>query len=201
LLAGLSKFSSEEWDRSAMIRLRNFDTTYAHEAGASNVYAQSKRGSIARKALGIGVVAGLRSMMPLALLSNINDPDVEDTSAISRLLKSPQFKFASGLAAVGEVIGDKLPVTPSRISPGPLMGRLTIGALAGMEVCRRGDESLIMGAALGASAAALGAFAGYAARTMLSQTTNSPDIVWAGIEDIVALTLGYNIVQSVRVTL
>jgi uncharacterized membrane protein len=144
----------------------------------------------------IGIVAGSRSMMPLALLSNINSSDSQDTHKVSRLLHSPQVRVATQLAAVGEVIGDKLPITPSRISSGPLIARLAIGALAGMEIYRRGDEPLIMGAALGATAAGMGAFVGYASRTLLSQTTNIPDIVWASIEDIASLTLGYNAVAQ-----
>ncbi len=184
-----------------MIRLRSVNTAYGRRAGNGGLYAERKRTHVARKVFVLGIVAGLRSVMPLALLSNIDESGGKDIDTVSRLLHSSSARVASGLAAVGEVIGDKLPITPSRISPGPLVGRMALGALAGIEVCRRGGEPLIMGAALGASAAALGSFAGYTARTMLSQTTNTPDIVWAGMEDIIALTLGYTAVQNVRVTL
>src|SRR5260370_33319863 len=84
----------------------------------------------------LGVVAGSRSMMPLALLSWASDTNENSTTTPSRLLRSPGSRLVTSLAAVGEIVAAKLPMTPNRTNPGPFAGRLVIGALAGMAILR-----------------------------------------------------------------
>ncbi len=135
-----------------------------------------------QQAFWLGFVTGLRSMLPLALLAWTSNTTDENSI-------TPQ-KALSGLAAVGEIIGDKLPATPSRLSAGPLIGRLAIGATAGALLSRRFNQSPVQGAIRGAIGAALGSLAGYGYRTFASQLTDVPDVVWALIEDGAALGLG-----------
>jgi uncharacterized membrane protein len=64
-----------------------------------------------------------------------------------------------GIAAAGELVGDKLPMTPSRLTQPQLLGRLAaggLGAVALAAVERRSVASWVPAALLGAA----GAFAG-----------------------------------------
>ena len=136
----------------------------------------------------LGFVAGLRSMMPLAVLSWTSDRTQSGTVSPALLLTS--------LAALGEVVADKLPAVPSRTSPGPLTGRLVIGGLVGMVLCRRAHLPPVFGIVTGAMGAAAGTFAGNYSRTWLSKTTKIPDLLWGGLEDILALELAILVVRK-----
>src|SRR5579875_3544279 len=96
--------------------------------------------------IALGSICGLRTMMGPALVAGIAPPGV---------------RFALRLMAVGELIVDKLPATPSRIAPGPLAGRAVSGAVVGYVVCRNAKTSPWLGALLGGLAAVGGAYSGY----------------------------------------
>ncbi|GCE03908.1 hypothetical protein [Dictyobacter aurantiacus] len=138
------------------------------------------------KASWLGIAAGLRSMTPIAVLTA--------TSGES----SSTFKTVTTFLAVGEAIGDKLPVIPSRISKGPFLGRIVIGALSGAVLNKRIGQPPLMGAMRGALGAALGTVAGYTIRTFAPNTTGIPDIIWALAEDGVALTLAIKATEPQR---
>ena len=139
----------------------------------------------------LGFVTGLRSMTPLALLNWTKRIGIDADSTMDRVLDAPASRVVSSLLAVGELVGDKLPITPSRLSVGPLLGRLAIGAVAGATICQRSRLSPGVGAAIGATAASAGSVAGYYARKNLDKVKFVPDFVWAGAEDLFALGLGY----------
>jgi uncharacterized membrane protein len=144
----------------------------------------------------IGVVAGLRSMMPLALLAWEKGNQPGNTGTLSHLLDIPVVKVSTGLASLGEVIADKTPLMPSRLSEGSFMARLVSGALAGMFITSQAHCSPGLGAALGAAGAGLGSIAGSSYRTVLPATTHVSDFIWAVIEDITAFSLGSFAVQQ-----
>ena len=125
-------------------------------------------------ALVIGFVAGLRSMVPLAML---------------RAARHDWTSILFAVFALGEIIADKLPGTPARTSIGPLAGRVIIGAYAGSVVCVVQGGALIGGIILGAAGALAGTYGGYAYRTRFAGVL--PDIALALIEDAVALVLGF----------
>ncbi len=139
----------------------------------------------------LGFVTGLRSMTPLALLNWTRRIGVDADSAIEQFLDAPASRVVSSLLAVGELVGDKLPITPSRLAVAPFLGRIAIGALAGATICQRSRLSPVVGAAVGATTASAGAAAGYYGRKALGKIKFVPDFVWAGAEDSLALGLGY----------
>lgn len=154
--------------------------------------AQSQRSAsaYARAAL-LGVVAGMRTQLPLALLALAARHDRGHASVSTpRVLRSTPLQVIAGAAAVGELIGDKLPMTPSRLEPGPLAGRFMFGALAGGIVGREAGRSPLAGALLGAAGAGIGAYAGYHVRAGLGRATHLPDPLFGAAEDVVAIGLG-----------
>ena len=91
------------------------------------------------------------------------------------------------LLAVGELIGDKLPKTPSRISLFPLIARAVSGALAGAALVITAGASLAVGIVGGAVGALVGSFLGYYLRRTLTQSAGLPDLPVALLEDLVAI--------------
>lgn len=140
----------------------------------------------------LGIVAGMRSQLPLALLALAANRGQFATSADRplNLLRKRPVAVGLGVAAVGELIGDKLPATPSRLAPAPLVGRLVFGGTAGAAGADDAQSSVALGAGIGAIGALAGSYAGYHARAYLDRTTGWPDAVWATVEDAAAIALG-----------
>ena len=89
--------------------------------------------------------------------------------------------------AVGELVADKLPRTPSRTAPPGLIGRVLTSALTGACVAASGGQTAILGAALGVAGGLVGCFGGYQARTRLVKALAVPDIYVALVEDLIAV--------------
>jgi uncharacterized membrane protein len=154
------------------------------------VMATSSRAvrSFALRAVTLGFVTGLRSMTPFALLALRRD--ASESRAKPRWLRSRGARIGFALAALGEYVGDKLPMTPSRLAPGPLVGRAVSGAMAGALVARDVRGSAWTGALLGAGGAVLGSFAGNKLRAQVVKVSGLPDPFVAIVEDAIALGLG-----------
>jgi uncharacterized membrane protein len=90
---------------------------------------------------------------------------------------------AALVAAGGELVGDKLPLTPPRTDAPALAGRIASGAYCGY---RLGGP---VGAGLGAVSAIGSAFAGAQARRQVGHALKLPDIVVALGEDAVTYGL------------
>ncbi len=139
----------------------------------------------------LGVVAGMRSQMPLALLSYAANHGRFPTSGPPlSILSHPATQAVTAIAAAGELVGDKLPMTPSRLERGPLFGRLVIGSVAGAAIAKQAGQPWLGGAIAGASGAAVGAFAGYHLRRALGRATRLPDPLFGAAEDAFAIGLG-----------
>ncbi len=148
----------------------------------------------------LGAVAGLRTILPWALLATAANRSgtsfLQHSQLPVRLLRSPVVLIGLSLAAVGELIADQLPSTPSRLAPGALAGRLVSGALASAVVCLNARRSPLAGMTIGAAAAGAGAVAGYSIRMKLGRVTGVPDHVWGAVEDIFALGLGALVLRT-----
>lgn len=102
--------------------------------------------------------------------------------------------IASG---AGEVIIDKLPVTPSRLESRSLVVRLMLGVFAGAAIGSegKGKASLAKGAVAGLAGATIGNVGGYHARKTVVETIGMPDPAVAVVEDALAITLANNAVS------
>src|SRR5690348_4911985 len=105
------------------------------------------------KAVLLGTIAGIRSMSALAAVSidaSRNDRDLDDTPF--SLLCSPNVSTLLTLAAVGEMVVDKLPILPNRTDPLPLLGRVFFAGLSGVVVAIEEKQPAPAGAAVAALA-------------------------------------------------
>jgi uncharacterized membrane protein len=140
----------------------------------------------------LGAVAGLRTQLPLALLARAANAGrfAANAGPPLALLRSPWAERLTAFSAIGELIADKLPMTPSRLDPGPLAGRFLFGGLAGAAVMASRAQSPLPGALLGAAGAGIGAVCGYHLRRRLGEVTSLPDPLFGLLEDGVAIALG-----------
>jgi uncharacterized membrane protein len=87
--------------------------------------------------------------------------------------------------AVGELITDQLPNTPSRKSPPGFIARILMGALCGAVF---GDliQATLYGVVAGIAGAIAGTFGGYEARVRLARLVGK-DLPVALLEDVIAV--------------
>jgi uncharacterized membrane protein len=141
---------------------------------------------------GLAALSGARSMMGLALLSRQLRQHPSRRLGRSRLgfMQSSRTAKVLTLLAVGELVGDKLPSAPDRISSAALTGRALSGALIGATLATRQRQARGTGISVGVVSAVVGTYATFHLRKRLGQTTGVPDPVWAVLEDVLVITLG-----------
>jgi uncharacterized membrane protein len=146
----------------------------------------------------IGFASGLRSMAaPSQLSKHLAHSQSELLEgAATRFLAQPIVSSTLRVAAIGEMIADKLPGVPNRIEPGPLVGRAVIGAATGGMLAKLNQSSLLAGSLLGALGAGLGAYVGYYARRALTSEVGLPDLAVAVVEDVLAITVARHALRA-----
>jgi uncharacterized membrane protein len=134
-------------------------------------------------ALLLGVTAGLRAMTPLAILAWAAWlGGFLPAAGWLGWLASPWTVAATSLLAIGELVTDQLPSTPSRKVPVQFATRLLVGAFCGFAVVG------MAGALAGLAGAFAGTLGGAAARGALAARFGQ-DRPAALIEDAVAILL------------
>ncbi|MGB8265406.1 MAG: hypothetical protein WCE44_03710 [Candidatus Velthaea sp.] len=132
-------------------------------------------------AFGIGFAGGLRTFMPLAALRL---PHRDWTTAVALA------------CAVAELIGDKLPGVPSRLLPGPLVGRCVVGGYAGLVIGGKLGLDLSPAVLIGIAGAICGALSGASYRTWVA-ANHLPDLWFALAEDAAAVAIAFSIALAV----
>ena len=102
-------------------------------------------------------------------------------------LAAPATAYIFTALACAELVGDKLPFTPSRLTIGPLVGRVAMGALCGMALCAATQQSMTVGGIAGGIGAIAGAYLGYHVRRWLTTSLQLADFPVALAEDTVAI--------------
>jgi uncharacterized membrane protein len=119
----------------------------------------------------VGVAAGGRSMTGLATIAWTTPPGTPPRAL--DLAASPRGRALLTLAAAGELVGDKLPQTPSRLSTQGLTSRIATGALGGAALAlRAGGANPAVAALSGAAGSVAGSYLGAGWRR------------WAGTEKV-----------------
>jgi uncharacterized membrane protein len=135
----------------------------------------------------IGVVAGLRALTPLAVISwaaRLGWVPLQGTWLAFLGFAITPYIFT--VLAIAELIADKLPQTPSRKAAMPFVVRIVSGALCGAALGTPNLSSIggLVSGVLGAVAGTLG---GYEFRSRLVKAIGGRDLPIALLEDAIAI--------------
>jgi uncharacterized membrane protein len=146
--------------------------------------------------LGIGVVAGLRSLTAPAVVAWAAQLGwINLQGSPLAFMGSKWTVCILTVLALVELVADQLPSTPARTAAVGLSARIVTGALSGACLAVAGGAALWLGAVLGVIGAVIGTFGGYQARVGLVRGLRAPDISIAIPEDVVAIGLGLLLVS------
>ena len=110
-------------------------------------------------AIGIGTIAGLRSMTAPAVVSlAVNREWINKPTNSLALLANRKTAYLLSALAIGELVVDKLPTTPNRTEPLSLTARVATGAFSAVALTRS-KNCAVVAALLGGLSAVAGAFA------------------------------------------
>ncbi|HET6218182.1 MAG TPA: DUF4126 family protein [Acidobacteriaceae bacterium] len=135
----------------------------------------------------IGMLSGLRALSPIAVLCWL--------AMLHRLPLTGWVSFVGSkvtvglfsLGAVGELISDKLPKTPSRLKQPGFSIRIVTGAFCGLILATTASFSIIGAAVLGAIGAVAGSYLGYFVRSRATAKFGLPDLPVALVEDVICI--------------
>jgi uncharacterized membrane protein len=137
-------------------------------------------------ALLIGIIAGLRALTaPAAVAWAAQSRGLVLDGTPLAFLGYRWTPWILTLLALGELVTDKLPATPSRKVPPQFITRMLAGGLSGGAIGASMDR-LWLGVALGIVGAVIGTYGGAAARARLARAFGR-DRPAALVEDIVAI--------------
>ena len=143
-------------------------------------------------AIGIGIVAGLRSLLAPAVVAWAAHYDWLNLNGSPLAFMGSRTAVAIfSILAIGELVADKLPMTPKRTAFAPLLARLVLGGLCGASLYAAAGKSLLAGALLCGTGGVIGAFLGYEIRRRLVNNLHIKDLFVAICEDLVAIALAY----------
>jgi uncharacterized membrane protein len=134
----------------------------------------------------IGITAGLRTLAPIAVVSwaaHLGWLPVQGTWLA--FLGATVTPYLVSVLALGELVTDKLPMTPSRKVPVQFGARVFSGALCGAAL-GVASGAMLVGLLLGATGAVIGTLGGAAARARLAAAFGK-DLPAALLEDLVAV--------------
>lgn len=143
-------------------------------------------------AFGIGIVAGLRSLLaPAAVSWAVYLGWLALPDSPLAFMGSTAAVATFSVLAIGELIADLLPIIPRRTTLAPLVARILTGGLCGACLCVSAGHSLLIGALFGGVGGVMGAFTGYEVRRRLVSSLKVNDGFIALFEDLIALGLAW----------
>jgi uncharacterized membrane protein len=150
-------------------------------------------------ALVIGIVAGLRAMIAPAAISwaaALGWLHLDNTVLAFMGYRWTPWVFT--LLAIGELVTDQLPSTPSRKVPMQFGARIISGALVGAAIgAGGGNGALVAGLILGAIGAVIGTLGGASLRARAAAAFGS-DRPAALLEDVIAIVLAAIVALALR---
>lgn len=147
------------------------------------------------QAIGMGAIAGMRSMSAPALISHQlhNQPSALLADSPLRYLQHDWVAAGLKVFAASELAGDKLPQATDRITLPSLLARAASGALVGATVFATHKNKPLQGALVGAVTAVAATYASFYGRKALGKYTHLPDAACGAIEDVLTLGAGWAI--------
>ena len=140
------------------------------------------------RALALGAASGARSSVGLAAVALTSTPT--DHGAVAPRLGGRVGTVVTALLAVGELVIDKLPATPSRLAVQGIVPRLVLGATAAGAQAGRAGRPVVVPALVGAAGAAGFSYLGARFRAVAQKRFGS-DRPGAIAEDVAAAALAY----------
>jgi uncharacterized membrane protein len=145
----------------------------------------------------LGFIAGQRSMLAPAFAAWAAHLGIVNVAATPLAFMGYHYTYMIfTVLALGELVADKLPSTPSRKAPGPFGARIVSGALVGATI-GAAAHSIVFGALAGIIGAIIGTLGGAAIRARLAVLFRR-DLPAALLEDAVALALGFLCMAGLR---
>ncbi|WP_263381215.1 DUF4126 family protein [Granulicella arctica] len=136
----------------------------------------------------IGITSGFRALTGLAIVSWAARLGVLPlTNTWLAFLGFAFTPYILSLMALGELVNDKLPKTPSRLIPSQFITRVVMGTICGVALGLSTDH-LLAGLLAGALGSVVGTFGGSKARAF-GATLFGRDLPAALIEDVAAIGL------------
>jgi uncharacterized membrane protein len=136
----------------------------------------------------LGVLCGLRTFTPLAVFTiAVHHEHLSLSGTPFAFLATFAAHIIIVLLAIGELVVDKLPRTPSRLRPQGLIGRALLGAVTAVAFALAHHQSIAVPLVLGIIGALLGSFLGHRFRTGLVRALKSPDWPVALLEDAICI--------------
>lgn len=139
--------------------------------------------------ISLGILAGMRSMAAPAVTSRIlrrHRTQALRHSSLSFMQSATTANVLSVLA-LGEFIGDKLPLAPNRIALPALICRCLSGAVVGAGIYKSSRDNLYAGALLGGITAFAATFASFYIRKEIAGHARLIDPIIGSIEDVIVL--------------
>ena len=150
--------------------------------------------ALVRSAL-FGAATGGRSQLPSSALAVVLVAADQPAEGVTRLFATRRARNVLVLGALGELVGDKLPKTPSRLQPPGLVARLGAAALGSAAIAVRAERSPWLCATVGAAAALATSFGGARWRQTAAESFGR-DLPGALIEDAVVAGTAYTSVRG-----
>jgi uncharacterized membrane protein len=140
-------------------------------------------------AFGLGFVSGLRALTALTIASwAARLGRLSLTGSWLAFLGYAATPWILSVAALGELVNDKLPKTPSRKVPPQFAARILFGSVTGAAI-GIANGMVVIGLVLGALGAVAGTLIGAWARGALVRATGGKDLPIALLEDATAIGL------------
>ena len=152
------------------------------------------------KSFGLGVVIGMRALVGPALLSRqlARTPSVKQPTKSIHYLTQPPVKIGLSVLAGTEILTDKLPGIPDRTVPFQFGGRILPGGSCGAVLSEVEGESILWGSVAGGIGAVAGTLVFFNLRQWLHHETSLPDSLVALAEDVLCVSAGWAIVNSIE---
>ncbi|WP_207552990.1 DUF4126 domain-containing protein [Consotaella salsifontis] len=141
----------------------------------------------------MGIVAGQRSMTPLAVVAEAARlGTLPDDAPMRGALAHPAAGIAAAALATGEMAGDKLPSAPDRVILPGLLARIATAAFAGAVLAPRHERKTA--AVLTAATAIAASYVGFSLRVRAMRRYGQ--VSTGLVEDAMVLACGYFIAKA-----
>ena len=151
--------------------------------------AHARRAPTLAAAAALGTLAGMRSASGPTLLAarSVVAGAQPGAGPAERWLAHPGTALVLGVLALGEMVADKTPWIPPRVTPPSVAGRIASGALSGGLQARRWRQRTWAPALVGGLAALGSTFVAYSVRKRVSERFGISSVLLGVVEDAIVI--------------